>query len=208
MRPGVLHITTTFGGEALPPEEKEKCHMALTRNFLKSMGLTDEQVNAIIENHTETVDALKKERDDWKGKAATVETLTHERDEALEKLSKAGDVQKVQKEFDDYKAGIEKEKLNAKKIAALAAAFEAAGVKRESFRKAMLKGWDIDSVELDDEGKIKNADGITATVQKDYADFIATGEDKNMPPNNPPSGGNTDLSKLDMASYIAARKKK
>ena len=182
--------------------------MALTRNFLKSMGLPDEQVNAIIENHTETVDALKKERDDWKGKASSVETLTHERDEALEKLSKAGDVQKVQKEFDDYKAGIEKEKLNAQKIAALAAAFEAAGVKRESFRKAMLKGWDIDSVELDDEGKIKNADGIADTVKNDYSDFIATGEDKNLPPNNPPSGGNTDLSKLDMASYIAARKKK
>lgn len=182
--------------------------MALTRNFLKTMGLTDEQISAIIENHTDTVEALKKERDDWKGKAETVETITRERDEALEKLSKAGDAAKVQKDFDDYKAGVEKEKLNAKKLAALAAAFEAAGVKRESFRKAMLKGWDIDSVELDDEGKIKDADGINAAVQKDYADFIATDEDKPLPPNNPPGGGGSDLGKLDMASYIAARKKK
>ena len=86
--------------------------MALTRNFLKAMGLTDEQVNSIIESHADTVDALKKERDEWKGKAGNVDTLTRERDEALEKLSKAGDATKVQKEFDEYKAGIEREKIN------------------------------------------------------------------------------------------------
>lgn len=172
--------------------------MALTRNSLKAMGLTDEQVNAIIEGHTETVDALKKERDDWKGKAATVDTLTRERDEALEKLSKAGDAQTVQKAFDDYKAGVEKEKLNAKKTAALTAAFETAGVKRESFRKAMLKGWDMDKVELDDNGAIKDMDGLKAAVQKDYADFIAAGEDKSLPPNNPPGGGGQAYTRADI----------
>ncbi len=172
--------------------------MALTRNFLKSMSLTDEQVNAIIESHADTVDALKKERDDWKGKAGTVETLTRERDEALEKLSKAGDAQKVQKDFDDYKAGVEKEKLNAKKATALTAAFEAAGVKRDSFRKVMLKGWDMEKVELDDNGAIKDMDGLTAAVQKDYADFIATGEDKPLPVNNPPAGGGQTFTKADI----------
>lgn len=172
--------------------------MALTRNFLKAMGLNDEQVNSVIEAHTDTIDALKKERDDWKGKAETVETLTRERDEAVEKLSKAGDAQRVQKEFDDYKAGVEREKINAKKSAALTAAFEQAGVKREVFRKAMLKGWDMDNVELDDKGAIKDMDGLKAAVQKDYADFIATGEDKSVPPNNPPGGGNQILTKADI----------
>lgn len=172
--------------------------MALTRNFLKAMGLNDEQVNSVIDAHTDTVDALKKERDDWKGKAETVGTLTRERDEALEKLSKAGDAATVQKAFDDYKAGVEKEKLNAKKAAALAAAFDAAGVKRESFRNAMLKGWDMEKVELDDSGAIKDMDGLKAAVQKDYADFIATGEDKPLPPNNPPGGGGQTFTKADI----------
>lgn len=172
--------------------------MALTRSFLKAMGLNDEQVNSVIEAHTDTIDALKKERDDWKGKAETVETLTRERDEAVEKLSKAGDVQKVQKEFDDYKAGVEREKTNAKKSAALTAAFEQAGVKREAFRKAMLKGWDMDKVELDDTGAIKDLSALTETVKKDYADFIATGEDKPLPPNNPPGGGGQTFTKADI----------
>lgn len=33
--------------------------MALKREYLKSMGLTDEQVSAIIDAHTDTVEALK-----------------------------------------------------------------------------------------------------------------------------------------------------
>lgn len=33
--------------------------MALTRKLLKGMGLTDEQVDTIIEAHTDTVDGLK-----------------------------------------------------------------------------------------------------------------------------------------------------
>lgn len=35
--------------------------MALTRAFLKSMTLTDEQVSAIIEEHSATVTGLKNE---------------------------------------------------------------------------------------------------------------------------------------------------
>lgn len=172
--------------------------MALTRNFLKAMGLTDEQVNSIIESHADTVDALKKERDEWKDKAGTVDTLTRERDEAREQLSKAGDAAKVQKDFDDYKASVEREKLNAKKTTALTAAFEQAGVKRDAFRRVMLKSWDMDSVELDDTGAIKDMDGLTAAVKKDYADFIATGEDKPLPPNNPPAGGGQKYTAADI----------
>ena len=35
--------------------------MALTRKLLKGMGLTEEQVDTIIEAHTETTDGLKKD---------------------------------------------------------------------------------------------------------------------------------------------------
>lgn len=172
--------------------------MALTRNFLKSMGLNDEQISAVIESHAETVDALKKERDGWKSKADTVDSLTRERDEALEKLSKAGDAAKVQKEFDDYKAGVEKEKTNARKAKALDEMFKAEGVARDSFRSSMLKAWDMDSVELDEKGAIKNPDGVKAAVQKDYADFIATDKDNPLPKNDPPAVGNQRYTREDI----------
>ena len=40
--------------------------MAMTRKFLKAMGIEEDQIEQIIEAHTETVSALKDERDSYK----------------------------------------------------------------------------------------------------------------------------------------------
>ena len=40
--------------------------MSLTRKMLKAMGIEDEKIDQIIEAHTETVDALKEQRDGYK----------------------------------------------------------------------------------------------------------------------------------------------
>lgn len=105
--------------------------MALTRNYLKSMGLTDEQVNAIIENHTEVTEALKKERDGYKTKAEAADAVTKERDELKGKLAEAekagGDAAKVKAEFDAYKKAVETEKTNAGKKSLVRKALEDAG---------------------------------------------------------------------------------
>ena len=39
--------------------------MALTRKLLKGMGLTEEQVDTIIEAHSETVEGLKKQAETY-----------------------------------------------------------------------------------------------------------------------------------------------
>lgn len=163
--------------------------MALTRALLKSIGLNEDQINAVIEGHTDTVSALTKERDTYKATADTVSELTKERDSYKKQAEKAGDAAKVQADFDAYKATVEKEKTNARKAQALDAAFKTAGVARDAFRSSMLKAWDMDSVELNDKGEIKDMDGLKAAVQKDFADFVATVEDKPLPPNSPPASG-------------------
>ena len=43
--------------------------MALTRKLLKGMGLTDEQMDTIIEAHSDTVDGLKGELSKYKADA-------------------------------------------------------------------------------------------------------------------------------------------
>ena len=60
--------------------------MALTRNFLKSMGLNDEQISAVIESHAETVDALKEQRDAYKDDAEKLAAVTKERDSLKKEL--------------------------------------------------------------------------------------------------------------------------
>ena len=112
--------------------------MALTRNMLKTMGLNEEQINAIIEGHTETVTALTKERDDFKSKAETLADVTKERDTYKAQAEKAGDSAKVQAEFEAFKAQVAKNELNARKRTALDAAFKSAGVARDTFRASML----------------------------------------------------------------------
>lgn len=58
--------------------------MSITRKLLKGMGLTEEQVDTIIEAHTETVDGLKADVSRYK--------------------ADAGKLAGVQKELDDLKA--------------------------------------------------------------------------------------------------------
>ena len=56
--------------------------MAVTRSFLKGMGLTDEQVSAIIEEHSNTVNGLIEARDSYKADAEKVPELQQEIDKA------------------------------------------------------------------------------------------------------------------------------
>lgn len=168
--------------------------MAFTRNFLKSAGLTDEQISAVIEAHTEVTDALKHERDDWKGKAESIGALTKERDELKDKLAKTPDAAKVQAEFDNYKKQVESEKLSAAKTAAVKKALRAAGVQREAFETLLLGKVDLDKVTLDGDG-VKDPDALIKPLKESFADCFATTSTQGTPPSNPPSGGKSAKTK-------------
>ena len=71
--------------------------MSLTRGMLKGMGLTEEQVSAIIDAHAETVDGLKESLKAAKADADKLKSVQKELDDL-----KAND-------GDDYKAKYEKE---------------------------------------------------------------------------------------------------
>lgn len=61
--------------------------MALTRKLLKGMGLTDEQVDTIIEAHTDTVDGLKADVSKYKADAEKLPGIQKQ----LDDLKAAGD---------------------------------------------------------------------------------------------------------------------
>ena len=81
----------------------------MTRSFLKGMGITDEQISAIIEAHTESTDALKAQRDEYKAQAEKLPSVQAE----LDKLKKdGGDWQsKYDKEHKDFEAYKTKKKI-------------------------------------------------------------------------------------------------
>ena len=79
--------------------------MALTRKSLKAFGLTEEQVDSIIEMHTETVDGLKADISKYKADAEKLPGVQKE----LDDLKAAGDggykekYEKEHKAFEDFK---------------------------------------------------------------------------------------------------------
>ena len=94
--------------------------MALTRKLLKGMGLTEEQMDTIIEAHTDTVDGLKSDLARYKADAEKLPGVQAE----LENLKAKGDDgwkdqhDKVKKEVDDYKrAQMQRETQSAKESA-------------------------------------------------------------------------------------------
>lgn len=164
--------------------------MALTRSMLKSMNLTEEQVNAIIEAHTDTVDGLKKENGALKAASASVEEVTKERDSLRDQLSKAGDAAKVQADFDAYKQQVAKEKADALNHTDLLDIAREAGVARESFRSMIARDFDLSKIQRGEDGKVQNRAELLEAVKTGYPDFIATTNPEGTPTANPPTGDN------------------
>lgn len=167
--------------------------MALTRKFLKALGIDEDKIEEIITAHGDTVAALKTEIEQAKSSAEGLEAVTKERDALkndLENMRKtSGDAARVQAEFDAYRAQVDTERLNARTGEALNDVFREAGVERESFRKLLRSGWDMSTVERDKSGNITNRDALIARVKADYSDFVGTVQTVGTPSVTPLSGG-------------------
>lgn len=170
--------------------------MALTRKLLASLGLNDNQIDSVIEAHTEVTDALKKERDDYKTKADTLETVTKDRDDLKVKLEQAekasGDVAKVQAEFDAYKAQIETERTNAGKKALVRKVLEDNGANPAAL-DLLMNTVALDKVEMDGD-KLKDADAVLKPIKEAHAGLFGKVETHGTDTITPPGGkgGNKD----------------
>ena len=166
--------------------------MAFTRKMLKAMGIEDEKIDQIIDAHSETVDALKADRDAYKEDASKLAAVQKELDE----LKAKGD--------DGYKAKYEAEKAAHDALKADVAAKETKKAKTDAYRE-LLKGANIDEkriatilraeaptidkIELDADGKIKNAEQYTESIKSDWADFVVTQSAKGTNTATPPANG-------------------
>ena len=166
--------------------------MALTRKFLKGMGLTDEQVDAIIDAHSETVNGLKTDIERYKGDSDKLAGVQKE----LDGLKAAGDggykekYEKEHKAFEDYKKEQSAKETRGAKEAAYRGLLKKIGVGENRLDK-VLKLCDVDAVELDDKGEIKGADKLSESLKTEWEDFIVTTETHGAKVANPPTGAGT-----------------
>lgn len=175
--------------------------MALTRKALKAMGLTDEQVDSVVEMHTETVDGLKDKLKTAEGKAEQLDGVQKELD-ALK--AKSGDDWKAKyeaerKAFADFKQGVADKETKAAKEAAVKAYFEAKNITGANLDIAM-RGCkeEIGAIELDD-GKIKDTAALDALVGGTYAGLVVSKSVQGAKTANPPANsGGAKLTKADL----------
>ena len=179
--------------------------MALTRRLLKGMGLTDEQMDTIIEAHTDTVDGLKADLAKYKADAEQLPKVQRE----LDTLKAAGDggyqekYEKVKKDFDDYKTEVSMKETKAAKEKAVRAYYESKGITGNRLDIAIRgSGAEIDALELDGD-KIKDTSALDDLVKGTFSGLVSTmetrGAQTSNPPANNPSGAMTkaDIYKKD-----------
>ena len=163
--------------------------MALTRKLLKGMGLTDEQVDTIIEAHTDTVDGLKADVSKYKADAEKLPGVQKELDD-LKAEGDGGYKEKYEKEhsaFETYKSDVTAKESKAAKEKAVRAYFESKNITGVNLDLAMRGcGEEMAALELDGE-KIKDTKALDALVDGTYKGLVSTTQTKGANPATPPA---------------------
>lgn len=162
--------------------------MALTRKLLKGMGLTEEQIDSVIDAHTETVDGLKEQIKTYKADADTLKDVQKELDALKNGKDWKAEYDKLDKSFKDYKAEVAgKETLEAKQ-AAYRKLLTAENIPVK-FHDRIIKMTDFDAVEMEGDA-IKDEAQQRGNIKSEWGEYVSTTETKGDKPDNPPAGTN------------------
>ncbi len=179
--------------------------MALSRKFLAALGIEESKIESIIDAHTETVEALKKERDGYKTEADKIPDLQKDLEKAKAAAKDSGEFDKLKKEYEDFKAKVANKETLANKKAALkklCEAKEGAYLSETGVAKA-LKYSDYSKIELDDKGEIKNAKELAKSLREEWKEHAQSDFQKGARTPNPPAGGSTGSDYSDIRKLTA-----
>lgn len=183
--------------------------MALTRKFLAAMGIEADKVDEIIVAHTETVDALKEKMGELQTEADKVPDIQKKLDKALKQIEDAekdGDknpwkvkYDAIKEEFGDYKKNVEAEKSKTTKTEAFKKLLQEIGISEKRI-DAVVRVSDIESINLDAEGKIEGASDLKKSLEAEWEDFIVKSNTQGANTSTPPAnnGGKQPLTKKEI----------
>ena len=166
------------------------------------MAFDNKSIRPILENEELSI----------KDKVNQLQTLHHEivnglmdeKDEAIqraEKAEKAAESAKAEKEaaeksLTDYKAQQTQKDAHAAKEAKFRELLKTAGVlDKYADRVVRLSGEDIDKLELDEKGEVKDAKKLTDSLKSDWGDFVATTTTTGAKVDTPPTNTGSKMTK-------------
>lgn len=147
----------------------------------------DDKAKAILDALHEETDALRDELDTEKNARVAAEK---ERDAAN------SGKQTAEQALTDYKTQKTKKDAHAAKEAKFREQLKAAGVLEKYFdRIVRLSGEDIDKMELDSKGNVKNADKLAESLKTDWSDYVGSSTTKGAQVDNPPANTGSKMTK-------------
>lgn len=159
--------------------------MAFTRAFLRGLGVTDEQLTAIMEEHVSLMDEIKAERDSYKTQAENLQGIEKQFEE-LKKEDWKSKYEKEKKDFSEYKTGVETEKTTQLVKDAYKKLLTDSKV-GENHIGSILRVTDFSNMKLKDDGTLEDADKLKESIKTDWSGFIATQRTEQSSPETPPS---------------------
>lgn len=147
----------------------------------------DDKAKAILDALHEETDALRDELDTEKNARVAAEK---ERDAAN------SGKQTAEQALTDYKDQQTKKDAHAAKESKFREQLKAAGVLEKYFdRIVRLSGEDIDKMELDSKGNVKNADKLAESLKNDWSDYVGSTTTKGAQVDNPPANTGSKMTK-------------
>ena len=199
--------------------------MALSRKYLAALGIEAEKIDEIITAHAESLEAVKSERDRYKAAVDEQKSETSAKSEELANVQKeldelkkqveadaknreGKDYDKLKEEFDKYKAEQAEKETTATKEKALKELLSDMKMSDKGTAQ-VLKWMGVGKVELDDNGKIKDAANLRKSIKEDWGDYIQTEGAKGAETHNPPggAGGGTGRTKAEIMKIKDAKER-
>lgn len=183
--------------------------MSISRKLLRTMGLTDEQQETIIEENAKTIESIKSENDKLRDENASLrksaEQLSVVQKELDDIKQSTADYEAIKKQyedekqaFEDYKKNIETENAMNKVKSAYTALLKANNVDDKRI-DSILKVTDFTEKKLNKDGKFENEKDLNEAIKTEWKDFIVKTETRGAEVETPPANnGGNKLTKADI----------
>ena len=162
--------------------------MAFSRSFLKSTGLTDEQISAVIEEHTAVTDALKADRDKYKAEADKAAELQKQLEQASGGEDWKQKYEDERKAFSDYKAKAAQDAEAAKVKAAYRKLLSDEKISDKRL-DSIIKVTDFSKMKLDKDGKLDGENELRKAINEEWSEFKTSVTEKGADVEKPPQTG-------------------
>ncbi|MBQ2349367.1 MAG: hypothetical protein II392_00960 [Mycoplasma sp.] len=157
--------------------------------MLKGMGLTDEQVDAIIEEHASAKDNLKVKIKSLEEQLKDSEEIRNKYNDLADDVKKNNWKDKfdnLSKEFKEYKQEIENSRIQESKKEAYKNLLIKNGISEKQL-SAILEVTKYDDIEIDENGDLKDAKELENQIKDKWGGFIVKTHVEGLNTENPPT---------------------